>query len=81
VITRPYLHRGEAGWRSLVEELERLHHLIVPVNVINMTLMAMVHDVPLEDMQILHIVVVMIIIVATAIVVVVGVGSVTGTAA
>ncbi len=53
-------------------------HLIVPVNAINTTSMAMAHNVPLEDAQESHVVVVIIIIVAAAIIVVGG-GSVTGT--
>jgi hypothetical protein len=36
-----------------------LHYLIVPVNAIDTTLMAMAHDVPLEDAQESHAVVVM----------------------
>jgi hypothetical protein len=51
-----------------------------PSTTINTTLMAMAHDVPLEDVQESHISVVMIIILVAAIVVV-GEGSVTGTAA
>ncbi len=52
----------------------------MPIDVINMTLMATLHDMPLEDAQELHVVVVMFIVVAIAIIIVEE-GSVTGTAA
>jgi hypothetical protein len=58
-----------------------LHHLIVPVDAINMTLMAAAHNVPLEDAQESHVVVVMIIGVAATTIIAVGGGSITGTAA
>jgi hypothetical protein len=51
----------------------------MPVNAINTRLMAMAHNVPLEDTQDLHVVVVLIIVYAAAVVVVRG-RSVTGTA-
>ncbi len=53
---------------------------LCPLTMINRTLMARMHDVPLEDAQELHVSVVMIIVVVPTIVIAVGEGSVTGTA-